>query len=73
MALSKASLKGRIKTELTAIAASLGIPITDSAQLDKFCEAMANAVVDEIQQNAEVLPGAMLAGGDPVTGTGTVN
>lgn len=63
MALSKAALKGRIITELQALALALGLNITDSAQLERFAEALANAVVDEIQANAEVtIPGGSSAG-----------
>lgn len=59
MALNKASLKGRIKSELSG----LGINIAgyngsrDRVDwLDKLAEALANAVVDEIQANSELVP-----------------
>ncbi len=51
MALDKASLKTKIETELKA----QGIVIDgELAQASKFAIAIANAVVDEITQNAEV-------------------
>jgi len=52
MALSKASLKSRIITELEQIG------FTTSGQFawtERFAQAIANAVVDEIQQKAEVV------------------
>lgn len=49
MALTQASLKGKLKTELSAI-----LEIIDAAQLDKVCGAIAKAVVEEIQTNATV-------------------
>ncbi|NOH82861.1 hypothetical protein F0249_03485 [Vibrio sp. 03-59-1] len=51
MALSKTSLKTKIETELQ----TQGIVITgEHAQASKFAIAIANAVVDEITQNAQV-------------------
>ncbi|MEZ8640915.1 hypothetical protein [Vibrio cyclitrophicus] len=51
MALSKTSLKTKIETELKA----QGIVIDgEYAQASKFAIAVANAVVDEINQNALV-------------------
>ena len=51
MALSKKSLKTKIETELKA----QGIVISgEHAQASKFAIAIANAVVDEITQNAQV-------------------
>lgn len=50
MALSKASLKSKIETELT----NGGIVISgEFAQASVLAEAIANAVVDEIKQNAK--------------------
>lgn len=52
MALSKTSLKTKIETELKA----QGIVIDGGhAQASKFAIAIANAVVDEINQNAQVV------------------
>lgn len=52
MALSKTSLKTKIETELKA----QGIVIDgEHAQASKFAIAIANAVVDEINQNAQVV------------------
>lgn len=71
MALDMARLGTSMKTEIEAIA---GITISSPQELKKFCDAVAKAVVEEIQQNAEVeveTPGA-----DPgvvtLPGTGTV-
>ncbi|MGF1842446.1 hypothetical protein L4C39_04525 [Vibrio clamense] len=51
MALGKTSLKTKIETELQA----QGIVITgEHAQASKFAIAIANAVVDEITENAQV-------------------
>ncbi|RZV17329.1 hypothetical protein EOJ41_15075 [Vibrio alginolyticus] len=51
MALDKTSLKTKIETELKA----QGIVIDgEHAQASKFAIAIANAIVDEITQNAEV-------------------
>jgi len=51
MALTKASLKGKIIAEMElAGASSLG----QHSWVDKFAGAIANAVVDEIQANAAV-------------------
>ncbi len=51
MALSKASLKSKIETELTAQGFTLG---GEFAMASKLAQAIANAVVDEITQNALV-------------------
>lgn len=73
MALTQASLSGKIEAELETV---FGSP-ADSVQLKKFCDAIAKAVVDEIQSNAvvnstgTVLSGAG-AGGNVVT-SGTVS
>lgn len=74
MPLTQASLKQKLKDELTAI-----FTIIDPTQLDKVCGAIAKAVVDEITANALVtvtgtahlvMTGVSSAG---VTGTGTVS
>lgn len=51
MALSKAALKGRIVSEMQ----SQGATATgEHSWLNRMAEAIANAVVDEVQSNAEV-------------------
>ena len=51
MALSESSLKGRIITEFEAQGATA---TGKHSWVEKMAEAIANAVVDEVQQNAEV-------------------
>jgi hypothetical protein len=51
MALSKASLKQKLETELKAKGLVLD---SEFAMAGMMAEAIANAVVDEIQQNAEM-------------------
>lgn len=51
MALSQASLKSKIETELTAQGFVLS---GEFAMASKLATAIANAVVDEIKQNAQV-------------------
>jgi len=51
MPLSKSSLKQKLETELKAQGFELG---GEFAMAGKFAEAIANAVVDEITQNAQV-------------------
>ena len=54
MALDKASLKNRIINELQAQGFNINGKGRDNINwIDKFAQAIANAVVDEIQQNAE--------------------
>ncbi|MBB5320469.1 hypothetical protein [Marinobacter oulmenensis] len=51
MALSKSSLKGRIISEMEGI----GFKSTGQySWVEELAEALANAVVDEVQQNAQV-------------------
>lgn len=51
MALSKSALKGRIVSEMQ----SQGATATgEYSWVDRMAEAIANAVIDEIQSNAEV-------------------
>lgn len=65
MALSKASLKEKIAAELTAQGFVLD---GEFAMAGKMAEAIANAVVDEITQNAEVpVTGGSSAGKYKVT------
>jgi hypothetical protein len=72
MPLSQAVLKAAIKTEMQAIA-----QITDDQALDKFCNALAKAIVQHITSNALVsvsVTGTVTAGiaaGSPVAGSGT--
>lgn len=51
MALSKAQLKGRIVSEMQAQGATAS---GEYSWVNRMAEAIANAVVDEIQSNAEV-------------------
>ena len=51
MPLSKSSLKQKLETELKAQGFELG---GEFAMAGKFAEAITNAVVDEITQNAQV-------------------
>lgn len=73
MALTKASLSSRIQTNVIA---ALGTP-ADSTQLQKFADAVAQAVVDEIHSNGVVsVTGTVTSGtgaGGSVTATGTVS
>lgn len=71
MALSQATLATKIQAEIVA---QFGAP-ADASTLQKFANAIAKAVVDEIQANAVVNPTALVApgGGGAVTGTGTVS
>lgn len=50
MGISQSTLSAKIETELQVV---FGGP-ADSAQLKKFCDAIAKAVVDEIHSNAVV-------------------
>lgn len=51
MALSKGALKGRIITEMEALGAT---STGEHSWVERMAEALANAVVDEIQSNAQV-------------------
>jgi hypothetical protein len=68
MALTKASLSGKIKTQIQALYG----PADDGALLTKFCDAVAQAVVDEIQQNAVITfaPGDIPVQVNVTTGVG---
>lgn len=71
MSLSQSSLATRIKTEITN---KCGNPM-DAAKLDKMAQAIAKAVIDEIQANAVVNRGTFTApnGGGAISGTGTIS
>ena len=59
MALSKSDLKAKILTELTAAGFNPpgnGSSVDNTSWIDKFAGAIANAVVDEIVQNSELVP-----------------
>lgn len=59
MALSKSQLKGRIISELQSAGfapAGNGSSVDPTPWIDKFAEAVANAVVDEIVANSELVP-----------------
>lgn len=65
MALSKDQLKDRIVSEMVAMGANAS---GEHSWVQKYAEAIANAVVDEIQQNAQVpVSGGSSAGNYPVT------
>ncbi|OEY67460.1 hypothetical protein [Marinobacter sp. X15-166B] len=65
MALSKSALKGRIVSEMTALGAE---PAGKHSWVERMAEAIANAVVDEIQANATTnVSGGSSAGTWPVT------
>lgn len=51
MALDKAGLKGRIVSEMEAMGATA---TGEHSWVERMAEALANAVVDEIQSNAQV-------------------
>lgn len=51
MALSKSALKGRIVSEMKAQGAN---EMGEHSWVTRMAEAIANAVVDEVQSNAEV-------------------
>lgn len=51
MALSKSALKGRIVSEMQSQGATAN---GEHSWLNRMAEAIANAVVDEVQSNAEV-------------------
>lgn len=76
MALSASTLKGLMKTQIVAVFAAKGNPVSDTALLEDICEAIATAVVNHITASAVVVPTALLAppgmAGGPVTGTGTI-
>lgn len=64
MAMDKDALKGRIVAEMQAQGASAE---GEHAWLNQFAEALASAVVDEVQQNAEaVVSGGSSSGTHPV-------
>lgn len=69
MALDAVRLGAAIKTKL--LAANCGA--VDGPALTGMANAIAAAVVEELTTNATVLPAAMVAGPNPVTGTGTVS
>ena len=72
MGITSASLSTKLQTEIIA---EFGAP-QDSSQLTKFCNAVARAVVDEIESNAVVnSTGTVTSGagaGGAVTTTGTI-
>lgn len=76
MALSNATLKGLLKTEIQAVFDDRGTPVEDSDLLDAVALAIAKAVVSHITTDAVVLPTSLIAppgtAGGPVTGTGKV-
>lgn len=69
MPLTKASLSSKLETELDDI---LGIP-ADPALRKKVLDAIAKAVVDEIQQNAVVSTVGTVTGGGSSSGAATAS
>ena len=68
MAMSQATLSTKIQTEIIALYGAAD----DSALLKKFADAIAKAVVDEIQANAEVngtVTGGGSSSGSAIAGT----
>lgn len=64
MALNKSALKGRIIREFESLGATAS---GDHSWVSKMAEAIANAVVDEIQSNAKaVVSGGSSAGQHPI-------
>ena len=71
--MDKAVLSTLMKTKLETIFAW---PVYDPAELKKFTDAMAEAVVEHIQSTAKIKNGALDATGvtvNPTTGIGSVN
>lgn len=68
MALDAVRLGAAIKTKLLAA----GCGAVDGPALTGMANAIAQAVVEEFKTNGLVVPGTMVAGPDPVTGTGTL-
>lgn len=64
MALTESSLSTKLQTELDNL-----LTIVDSTQLQKFCDAIAKAVVDEVTTNA-VVPAGIAVQVSTDTGTG---
>lgn len=71
MALTQASLSTKLQAEIIALYGAAD----DSARLKDFCDAVAKAVVDEIQANAVVTVTVTGVQGGPgsAPGTGTVS
>jgi len=70
MALTTASLAARIIAEINT---AEGGPPLDSAKLNRFAEALAKAIVDEIQANAIVNTTVVTPDTINGTGVGTVS
>lgn len=68
MAISQSTLSAKLKAEIIA---EFGTPYS-TTRLERWCNAVAKAIVDEIHTLAKVQPGTFQAGGDPVTGEGTI-
>ncbi len=65
-------LASRLSASLeTGIESAYGLP-QDPSKLKAFCDAVADAIVTEIQDNAVVLPGTFANVAGPIGGTGTV-
>lgn len=73
MGITKSSLSGKIKSNIESLYGAAN----DQTMLTKFCDAVAQAVVDEIHENATVSStGTVTAGvasGSPVSTNGTIS
>jgi hypothetical protein len=74
MPMTNAGMSAAIQAQLTSIGWSWAGNAAYQAQVQEFCDALAEAIVGYIQANATVVPTALVApsGGGPVTGVGTV-
>lgn len=64
MPISQSTLSAKIKTNILTTETA-----TNDQKLQEFCDAIAKAVVDEIQQNLTLTPTGLSNSGGPVTGT----
>lgn len=63
MAMSESDLKNELKSEFQDIATTLGLPVLNSTQLDLFCQAIADAVVNHIRTNAQATGTTVVSSG----------
>ncbi len=67
MALTQSSLSLKIQDEIDNF-----FTITEPDLASDFADAVAKAIVDEIQANAVIGPGSFSNSGGPITGAGTI-
>jgi hypothetical protein len=74
MPMTSAGMSAAIQAQLETIGWSWAGNAAYQAQVQAFCNALADAIVPYIQTNATVVPTALVApsGGGPVTGVGTI-